>query len=351
MKKLFSDFPPTIQTEFVNFGQWAQTQELIHIGSPGSIEERIKGSSTYYYLRFYDANAKLSEKYFGGPKGTPDGELAYKNALDSIERSTMVVRDVKMFRKLDFAVIEDKAGATLAALHNYGLFAAGLTLIGSNAYGAILNNLGVKAQRYLTEDIDTARSRPLSLATEPQLSLLDILKTSGLPFVRAKTGLNPKDKSETYRLPGNAKLLIDLSVSGSEAGAPVSVPELDAYAQSIPHLNHLVENRMSAVILSKNYVVPIFVPSPERFATHKLFSAVSRVNQAAKSAKDLLQAATVICAVEEKYPGDMADALSDFPKGGRRMMLKGAEKALHLVCGHSEEIGDRLKNAIQSLKS
>ena len=349
MAQLYSVFQATYQTEFENLSQWAQTQEQIHIGTPGRMEARQRGGDTFFYHRFYDAGGNPTEKYIGGPSGSPEADLARKNASDKIGSAEMVVQNVKELRKLGFAVIDDKAGATLAALHNHHLFAGGLTLIGSHAYGAILNRLGVKAVRYLTEDIDAVRSNPLNLATAPKMSLLEILQTSGLPFIKARTGLKPGSKSETYKLPGREKLLVDLLVDGSDIGAPILIPELDAYAQAIPHLNYLIEGRSESVVLSKNYAVPVYTPHPARFAIHKLFSALSRVNQSAKSDKDILQAATVICATEDKYPGDVGDAINAFPESGRVMMLKGAKRAMPIVQSHSEQYGENLRRVIDCI--
>lgn len=349
MKQLYSTFQTTYHTEFDNLSQWAKTQEVIHIGSPGRIEERLRGSDTFFYHRFYDANGKPSETYIGGPSGDAAADALRKNALDGIQSAEMVVRSVRELRKLGFAVIEDKAGATLAALHNHKLFAAGLTLIGSHAYGAILNQLGVKAPNYLTEDIDAVRSNPLSLATTPQISLLEILQTSGLPFIKAKTSLKPGGKSETYKLPGKEKLLVDLLVNGSDTGTPILIPELNAYAQSIPHLDYLVDEKMESVILSKTYAVPVYTPHPARFAIHKLFSALSRINQSAKSDKDIVQAATVICAMEDKYPGDIEDALVAFPHAGRAIMLQGARRVLPLIKSHSEQYASNLMELIKGI--
>lgn len=349
MKQLYSPFQATYHTEFENLSQWAQAQEIIHIGTPGRIEERLRGADTFFYHRFYNASGNPSEKYVGGPSGTPDAEFARKNAIDKISSAEMVVQSVRELRKLGFATIEDKAGATLAALHNHGLFAHGLTLIGSHAYGAILNQLGVKAPSYLTEDIDTVRPYPLHLATMPQMSLLEILQTSGLPFIKAKTSLKPGGKSETYKLPGKEKLLVDLLVNGSAVGEPILVPELDAYAQSVPHLDYLVHGRSDSVILSKNYAVPVYTPNPARFAIHKLFSALSRVNQPAKSDKDIFQAATLICVLEDKYPGDMRDAFDAFPASGKIKMLAGAERAMPLIRSHSEQYGETIKELIDRI--
>jgi len=349
MARLYSVFQATYQTEFENLSQWAQTQDLIHPGTPGRLEQRQRGGDTFFYHRFYDASGHPSEKYIGGPAGIPEADLARQNALDKIGSAEMVVQSVKELRKLGYAVIDNKAGATLAALHNHRLFASGLTLIGSHAYGAILNRLGVKAASYLTEDIDAVRSNPLNLATTPKMSLLEILQTSGLPFIKAKSGLKPGSKSETYKLPGREKLLVDLLVNGTGVGAPILIPELDAYAQSIPHLDYLVDGRMESVVLSKNYVVPVYTPNPARFAVHKLFSALSRVNQSAKSEKDILQAATVICAMEDKYPGDIEDAINTFPESGRAMMLKGAERVVPVVQSHSGEFGENFRQVIDCI--
>jgi hypothetical protein len=241
----------------------------------------------FFYHRFYDANGKPSEKYIGGPAGNPEADALLRNALDNIQSAEMVVRSVREFRKLGFAVIEDKAGATLAALHNHKLFAAGLTLIGSHAYGAILNRLGVKAPSYLPEDID--------------------------------------------------------------AGTPVLIPELNAYAKSVPHLDYLVDEKMESVILSKTYAVPVYTPHPARFAIHKLFSALARINQSAKSDKDILQAATVICAMEDKYPGDIEDALIAFPDSGKAIMLQGARRTIPFIKSHSEQYADSLMGVIEGL--
>ncbi|MBC3806896.1 hypothetical protein H8K52_05995 [Undibacterium seohonense] len=350
MKQLYSPFQATYHTEFDNLSQWAQTQEIIHIGTPGRIEDRLRGSDTFLYRRFYDANGKPSEKYIGGPSGNPETESLLRIARDNIQSAEMVVRSIRELRKLGFAVIEDKAGATLAALHNHKLFAAGLTLIGSHAYGAILNRLGVKAPSYLTEDIDAVSSNPLNLATTPQMNLLEILQTSGLPFIKAKTSLKPGGKSETYKLPGKEKLLVDLLVNGSDAGTPILIPELNAYAQSVPHLDYLVDEKMESVILSKTYAVPVYTPHPARFAIHKLFSALSRINQSAKSDKDILQAATVICAMEDKYPGDIEDALIAFPDSGKPIMLQGARRAMPFIKSHSEQYADSLTGVIAGLK-
>lgn len=351
MKKstpLYVDFGNIINTEFTNAEQYAQTQEQIRFGTPGTLEDRVRGNSLFTYHRYYDATGKPVEDLVAKQLDTPKGIADREDAQRLIDMGNERVKTVKQLRSLGFACADDSTGATLAALYNHGLFEAGLTLVGSHAYGVILNHLGVRAQSYQTEDVDT--SSILGLSVGQNLDLLEVLKTTGLPFVKSKTGISPKSKSETYLVPSKNKLMFDILVDGDEVGTPVLVPQLNAYAQTIPHLKYLTAGRVASVILSKTYIVPVFIPDPRRFAVHKLFSSASRTNMSTKSEKDILQAATVICAVEDKYPGDISDEMKNFPSGGGEEMLRGAEKALHLVELHSEEHGDMLRTAIEQLK-
>ncbi|GAA4025658.1 GSU2403 family nucleotidyltransferase fold protein [Actimicrobium antarcticum] len=351
MKPLFTTHPATIQTEFENVRQSAQTQGTLHIGTPGTIEKRERGDGVFLYHRYYDANGKPCDKYIGGPTGNHAADIAIVLAQQGIDRTKQDVNSVKMLRKLGFVCMDDKAGATLAALHNFALFEAGLTLIGSHAYGAILNKLGVIAQSYLTEDIDIVRSHPLHLAAGVNLAFLDVLKTSNLPFIKVATGLRPGDSAVTHKLPGAERLLVDLLVNGSETGKSVAVPELGVHAQAVPFMRYLVEDRMEAITMSKNLIVPVHVPSPERFAVHKMFSAMSRNNQFAKTEKDLLQAATLVCVLEARYPGEIDEAMSAFPSTGKAVMLKGAIRALDQVQQHSAQAGEAFAQAIANVRS
>lgn len=152
-------------------------------------------------------------------------------------------------------------------------------------------------------------------------------------------------------MPGGAKLLVDILVSGSETGKSVFVPEIRAYAQQIPHLDFLVEEKLRAIVMSKNYVIPVNVPTPLRFAVHKLFSSQSRINQPSKAEKDIRQAATIIAAVEEKLPGDTADMMLNFPIAGLKKMLLGATAALPLIASQDQQTGEEIEHAIARCKS
>ena len=349
IKPLYVDFGNIIHTEFTNVEQFAQTQEKIRFGTPGTLEDRVRSNSLFTYHRYYDAAGKPVEDLVAKQLDTAKGIADREHAQRLIDLANERVKTVKKLRSLGFTCADDATGATLAALHNHGLFEAGLTLVGSHAYGSMLNHLGIRAQTYQTEDVDT--SSVLRLSVGENLNLLDVLKTTGLPFVKAKAGLSPKSKSESYLVCNKSNFMFDVLVDGDDVGTPIFIPGINAYAQTIPHLNYLAKGRVTSITLSKTYIVPIFIPDPRRFALHKLFSSASRTNMPAKSEKDILQAATIICAVEDYYPGDIADEMEDFPADGKSQMLQGAEKALPLIDAHSEQYGDMFKSVIDQMNS
>jgi hypothetical protein len=69
------------------------------------------------------------------------------------------------------------------------------------------------------------------------------------------------------------------------------------------------------------------VPVPERYAIHKLIVSQLLAKTSGKPEKDLRQAATLIEALVERFPGAIEDALAAVPKGASRQ-IKHALTAL-----------------------
>jgi len=229
-------------------------------------------------------------------------------------------------------------------LFNHALFKAGLTLVGSHAYGALLNELGVAAPAYRTQDLDLARAQPLAIAMAPGSEFTALLAESGLQFVPVP-GIPPSKPSASFKLPGAEQLMVDLLVPGRELGKVVQLRELGAYAQAIPLLEFLIAEPIDAVVLSPNHVVPVRLPSPERFALHKLYSSESRRSGAGKVAKDREQAAVLAAAVEQEMPGRLRAAWNEFPRGGRSAAARAARVAAKLL-SHSHPEGEAALRAV-----
>jgi len=61
-------------------------------------------------------------------------------------------------------------------LHLHGVFAAGATLIGSHAFGVLINQMGIRAAAYATEDVDVARREALAFERIPEKSFLGMIE-------------------------------------------------------------------------------------------------------------------------------------------------------------------------------
>lgn len=224
----------------------------------------------------------------------------------------------------------------LSVFFNHRLHEAGLVLVGSHAYGCLLNELGIRAPAYRTQDVDLARAQPLSLAMPEPASFAALLAESGLRFVPVP-GMPSSRPSGSFKVPGADAMLVDLLVPGTPPGKVVEVRELSTHAQSIPLLDFLVEDAIESVALSPNHVVPLRVPAPERFLLHKLFASQSRRTSPGKAAKDLEQAAVLAVALEETMPGRIEDTWRGLPAAGRPAVRRGARAAARLLAAQHAE--------------
>ena len=107
---------------------------------------------------------------------------------------------------------------------------------------------------------------------------------------------------------------IDLLAPGAELGKRVSVPELDWYAQCIPHFNYMTASPRRVAVLAGGHCAPVTAPAPERLAWHKLYSSTHRANESAKAEKDLRQAATLLVVLVERDNLGLASTAAAVPQ-------------------------------------
>ena len=146
---------------------------------------------------------------------------------------------------------------------------AGAVLIGSHAFGALLNALGVKAVPYATEDIDIARSEALALAEIP--AFIDMLRETGVEFFEVPA-LNRRQYPTSFKGRREIPIKGPSARAIARGGRPRHpVPELKAHAKGLPYLHYLLAESQEVPVLSLPYgVVLVRVPVPERYAIHKL---------------------------------------------------------------------------------
>jgi hypothetical protein len=306
------------------------------LGTAGSVVERKNaGGFVFYSHQFYDGEGKKTERYIAGPVGRPAADAAAEALRDKIIQTKEIVPSLRLLGREGFYLVDAKTFATLASLTKHGVFDAGGVLIGSHAFGVIMNRLGVKALGHATEDIDIARKEALAFREAPQEGFLSMLKESGIEFVEVP-GLDPRIPATSFKQRGKARFHVDLLVPSKTEDFPVvAVPELRAHATGLPYLDYLLEESQLAMLMAREGCCPVRVPLPERFAIHKLLVSRLRVGRDAKANKDVRQACILAAALGDQHPGALESARKAVPRKAERILRLGIAVAKkHLEGAH-----------------
>jgi hypothetical protein len=317
------------------------------LGTPGALTERTNESGSVFWAhRYSDALNRRHEIYIG-KSGDPAVELRVAALRDRIEAANATIARVRLLARAGFATVDRKAYYTIASLHNHGLFHAGALLIGSHAYGALLNALGVKAVPYATEDVDIARREALALPGIP--GFLEMLRATGIEFFEVPP-LKRGAPSTSFAEPGGSRLRVDLLVPSTNDEYPtIPVPELKAHAKGLPYLAYLLGGSQEVPVLSTHGSVMVRVPLPERYALHKLIVSQLRAKTSSKPEKDLRQAATLVDALAERFPGAIEDASEALPKSARRYISRALDALKQHLPDSAESAWDTLQPLMQRL--
>jgi hypothetical protein len=313
----------------------AFAQAEAFVGTAGSVIERTNASGFRYYAhQAYDGNGKQRERYLAGPVGDPAADAKADALRTRIQETKDLVPTFQMLGREGFNVVDPKTYATVAVLRNHGVFSAGGMLIGSHAYGVLLNRLGVRATPYATEDVDIARREALAFEAMPDQGLLEILRETGIDFVEVPS-LDGKRPSTSFKQKGRARFHVDLLVPSPDDSFPVvPVPELAAHATGLPYLTYLLADSQRAAVMSRAGCCAVRVPLPERFAVHKLIVSQLRTGRGAKSGKDVQQAAVLCAALADTHPGAIETAVAAVPKPATKR-FKAALKSVRVLLEHA----------------
>lgn len=329
-----------IRTHYAELKERARAAGPLLPGTPGSIVTHKVKSGSYLARAYYVASSKRLEDYIG----PAESETLRRAVTERMQFSEWMQERVVQLRKLGFQVADRETARVLVELHNLGAFEAGLVLVGTLAYMARLNDLGIAAFSSRTRDIDVARESRIKLAI--QLEFLGALKATTLPFVEVP-GLSPKSPSTSAKLPGAGGLRVDVLTSGARVGAAVIIPELAWHAQAIPFYDFLLKDAEPSAVLAGGHCIPVRIPQVGRFIWHKLYSSRARRGEPEKAKKDYQQAVTLTAAMGGEGAMDLKSAFKAAPVALRKKLLPG-------LLGFSREFKESLpeiEDFLQSLRA
>ena len=198
-------------------------------------------------------------------------------------------------------------------LTDFGFFRAGGMLVGTHAFAAYANMLGIKWQSGdRTMDVDVAvpgRNVSIALPDSPETNLDDALSSFEAGFIPTQTFAG--DAGPTYALKGEPELQLDfLTTLGRGGEKPRHIAALAVTAQPLKFLDFLLEAAAQTVLLdSSGHYLVVSVPEPVRYAIHKLIVYGERgARQRTKARKDLEQAAAMLQWYGANDPGKLRQA-------------------------------------------
>lgn len=294
---------------------------------PGSFAAKTVKGHKYWYYQYTEPSGKLRQT-FVGPDNDAVRSLMEKKDLPSALPSLVPL--VRSAAALGCAEVLPRHLKVLARLAEYGFFRAGGVLVGTHAFLAYGNMLGVRwgaADR--TQDIDFAhagKSVAIALPHDFHIDTVEAIKSLelGLLPVGELTG----KAGATYLNPREPEFRLDfLTTLHREGSEPFHHPQLGIALQPLKFMEFSLENVQQAVLFAGDQCVITNVPHPARFALHKLIVYGERQGTfAAKSAKDLVQAAALLAFLRKHRAWEVEEAWKDMVsrgKGWRTRVARG----------------------------
>jgi hypothetical protein len=320
MAPLYTDLSLTAQTAYAQLLDAALAAD--HVRSvadlPGSFNAKTVKGRKYWYYQYVEPSGKLRQVYVG-PDGEPIRRLMERRAqpaataaLEPLARSALA---------LGCAGVIPRQFRVVRRLAEYGFFRAGGVLIGSHAYLAYGNMLGVRwGVQDRTHDIDFAhagKSVALLLPGDIEVQTDDAIASLQMGFLPV-TGLGGQSGG-TYLIPAEPEFRLDFLTPLHRKGDAAFVhAKLHVTLQPLPFMEFSLEALEQAVLFCPDGAVVVNVPDPARFALHKLLVYGERRGTfGAKSAKDLAQAAHLLAYLGEHRKQHLLDAQDDLTSRGK----------------------------------
>jgi len=303
---LFHSHELAYRTQYAELKERVRATGQLLPGTPGTLVLRSGTGRSYWYRAYQGSSGKQVEDLVC--RDTDDA--AHAQAAADLDFAKWVGTQVRTLRKLEFQVADKAVASVLVELHNAQLLAAGLCVVGTLAYMAWLNELGVRAVAARTQDIDLAARQNLKLAA-PR-SFLEVVDGTKMGF-HPVPGLPSQLPATSVKLPGAAGLRVDVLTHGEKTGQTVALAPLQWHAQTVAHYDYLLQDTREGAILAGSHCIPVRLPEPERFIWHKLYASAVRKSFPEKAAKDLRQAVTLAASLTEQDEDALPDSAAGLP--------------------------------------
>jgi hypothetical protein len=318
------------------------------IGSlPGTFTRKVVKGEAYIYYQASLPGGKTRQFYLGRSSTALDRLVGRfeRDRATLTEDKGRTRRLVAQLRAGGAAAADAPSARVIAGLAEAGLFGAGGVLVGTHAFAVLGNLLGVHwaTGSLRTQDVDVgADERDIDVAVSDQpLDVPAVIESLEMGFLPVPP-LDPKRPATSFKVRGQALRVDLLCPKRNDSDAPVFIPRWNAAAQPLEFLEYLLEATESGALLGGDGIL-VNVPTPARFAMHKLVVSCRRPAAfAAKARKDIAQAVEVLEVLLADRPGDVPVAIQAFEDRGQRHR-KAMSRALAVLKKERPDIAREVK--------
>ncbi len=205
---------------------------------------------------------------------------------------------------------------TIELLDALGIFSQQqCVLVGSHAFSAIGNALGVTWDANTSETKDIDLGRMLKLAGSQPIKVAERLLKIGF---RAIPQLNHKHTPTNFKHKNGMKIDFLTPLIGKPGQKPARLLGTDVFAEPLRFLDYLIKDPQQAAVITRNGVL-VYVPQAARYALHKCIIYQYR-RDVDKQEKDLLQAEALLMVLEDTMPHLIKAAWDDLKWQDKAML-------------------------------
>jgi len=286
---LYQEFSAAAQAAFAGVDDAARQADLTRSVAdlPGGFAKKTVSGRAYWYYQVKTPDGQLQQSYVGPDDAATQALIArHGDPVAKLARQHLV-RMTRAAIELGCADIPPKHARVIERLADSGLFSAGGILVGTHAFLAYQNTMGVR----WSAGAATHAGRNISLALPKNLKLDTTAAIESLQM-----GFMPNQKRTSFKKADEPDFDLDFLTSRGRAGdAPVTVPRLNVTLQPLRFMELSLEDPLRSTLIARSGPMVVNLPRPERYALHKLLVYGERPEaQRTKARKDVAQAAALM---------------------------------------------------------
>ncbi|TFZ05266.1 hypothetical protein EZ313_00895 [Ramlibacter henchirensis] len=349
--RLFTDLSPAAQTNFAELFEQARAAAFDRSvrNLPGSFNRKTVKGRDYWYWQVRDLQGVNRQVYLG-----PDDErlarLIELHEQGKTQSSGDLAALVTACVSLGCMTVIAQHFAIVNRMAEHGFFRAGGVLIGTHAFIAMANMLGVRwSSGWRTNDVDVAhpgRNVSLALADNAKADIHDAITSLEMGLLPQHT--LAAEPSSTY-LTAKKDIRVDLLTAAGRKAEAYRYEPLNVSLQPLKFMEFSLEHTTQTALLAGEQVVVVNVPSPMRYALHKLVIMGEREEAfRTKIVKDAGQVAALAEYGLARSPAALKNAAEDLMGRGPGWRNRAAEGLAHVAAHHpriAESLGAVLKAA------